>query len=147
MLVGHKQRQYIRVLDNSVPRKQGGAKREFICSFIEFLDTHRSKWFGLWPGKKKNVCIPSLLFLKLLSWWLDSDRLHRQSRFLRNGGIYGSDRLKDWRLMWQVWGSKCFSDLVFLAFGECNWETENHYCFARDVPTSRQAYVEERALC
>lgn len=67
MLVGHKGRQCIRALENSIPRKEEGAGRELIHSFVEFLDSHKSKWFGLCPGKKKNVCIPSLLFLKLLS--------------------------------------------------------------------------------
>lgn len=147
MLAGYKKRQYFRALENSVPRKQGGARKELIHSFIEFLDTRRSKWLGLWPGKMKNLCILSRLFLKLLSWWLDSDRLHGQSRFVRNRGIYGSDRLKDRRPTWQVWGSECFRGLVFLAFGECNQETENHYGFVQGMPTSRQTEVEERALC
>jgi len=77
MLVSHKKRQYITALENTDPGKQGGAGRELTHSSIEFSDSRRSKWFGLWPGKKKNVCIPSQLFLKLLSWWLDRDRLHR----------------------------------------------------------------------
>lgn len=136
MLAGQRGRKHVSTSEHSISRKQGGAGRKLAHSFIEFLDNHRNKWLCLWPGKKKNICILNLLFLKLLYWRLDSDRLHRQSNFGRNGGICGSDRLRDGRLMWQVWGSECFSDLVFLVWGECNQETENHYCFTRDMPSS-----------
>lgn len=43
------------------------------------------------------------------------------------------------------WGSECFSDLVFLAFGECNQEAENSYCFTRDMPPS-EGYKLRRGL-
>lgn len=61
MPVGHKGRQYIRALENSVPRKQVGARRELIHSFIKFLDSRRASGL-VYDQAKRKIYTASAIF-------------------------------------------------------------------------------------